>query len=133
MAVATLGKRKQVPRGALTEDQVRRVMAAAGELAEAMQVEPAAPVALRLAAVTGGRRSELAALRWEDLDGDRLAIDSSVAIIRHGTPEDRKRPAGRLDEDGEPQDRHPGRHHGRSAGPVAASAAAPRSVDPQRG
>ena len=97
VAVATLGKRKQVPRGALTEDEVRRVLAAAGELAEAMQVEPAAPVALRLAAVTGARRSELAALRWEDLDGDRLAIDSSVAIIRHGTPEDRKRPTLRDD------------------------------------
>jgi len=97
VAVATLGKRKLVPRGALTEDEVRRVLAVAGELAEAMQVEPAAPVALLLAAVTGARRSELAALRWEDLDGDRLAIDSSVAIIRHGTPEDRKRPTLRDD------------------------------------
>jgi len=29
----------------------------------------------------------MAALRWADLDGDRLTIDSSVAIIRHGTPD----------------------------------------------
>lgn len=39
----------------------------------------------------------MAALRWEDFDGDRLVIDSSVAIIRHGTPENRKRPTLRDD------------------------------------
>ena len=87
VAVAQLGKRKQVPRGALGEDEVRRVLAASEELADALEVEPAAPIALRLAAITGARRSELAALRWVDLDGDRLTIDSSVAIIRHGTPD----------------------------------------------
>ena len=86
VAVAQLGRRKQVPR-ALGEDDVRRVLAASEELADALEVEPAAPIALRLAAITGARRSELAALRWEDLDGDRLSIDSSVAIIRYGTPE----------------------------------------------
>ena len=87
VAVAQLGKRKQVPRGALGEDEVRRVLTVAEELADSLQVEPAAPIALRLAAVTGARRSELAALRWADLDGNRLSIDSSVAIIRHGTPD----------------------------------------------
>ena len=97
VAVATLGKRKQVPRGALTEDEVRRVLAAAGELADALQVDPAAPIALRLAAITGARRSELAALQWADLDGDRLTIDSSMAIIRHGNPEERKTPTLRDD------------------------------------
>ena len=98
VAVAQLGKRKQVPRGALGEDEVRRVLAAAEELADSLEVEPAAPIALRLAAVTGARRSELAALRWADLDGDRLAIDSSVAIIRHGTPDaaGRPRPCGTI-------------------------------------
>jgi integrase len=35
-----------------------------------------------LAAVTGARRSELAALRWDDLAGNRLRIDSSVAVDR---------------------------------------------------
>ena len=87
VAVAQLGKRKQAPRGALGEDEVRRVLVAAEELADSLQIEPAAPIALRLAAITGARRSELAALRWSDLDGDRLSIDSSVSIIRHGTPE----------------------------------------------
>ena len=33
-----------------------------------------------------GPSFELAALRWDDLEGDRLAIDSSMAIIRHGKP-----------------------------------------------
>ncbi|MGA2522353.1 MAG: site-specific integrase [Acidimicrobiales bacterium] len=86
VAVAQLGRRKQAPRGALGEDEVRRIMLGATELVDEFEVEPAAAVALRLAAVTGARRSELAALRWDDLEGDRLAIDSSMAIIRHGKP-----------------------------------------------
>jgi integrase len=86
VAVAQLGRRKQAPRGAMGEDEVRRIMLGATELVDEFEVEPAAAVALRLAAVTGARRSELAALRWDDLEGDRLAIDSSMAIIRHGKP-----------------------------------------------
>ncbi len=97
MDVAQLGKRKQVLRGALGEEEVRRVLAAAEELADSLQVEPSAPIALRLAAITGARRSELAAFRWVDLDGDRLTIDSSVAIIRHGSPEAKKTPTLRDD------------------------------------
>lgn len=54
--------------------------------------DPLAGLALRLAAVTGARRSELAALRWDDLDGDRLTIDSSLAIIRHGRRGDPQMP-----------------------------------------
>ena len=84
VAIARLGRRKQAPRGALSVDEVRRVLAAAEALVEGGKVEPAAGVALRLAAMTGARRSELAALRWDDLRGDRLTIDSSLAIIRHG-------------------------------------------------
>jgi integrase len=86
VGVAQLGRRKRAPRGAMGEHDVRAVLAAIEELVASQQVEPAAGVALRLAAVTGARRSELAALRWDDLDGDRLAIDSSLAIIRHGKP-----------------------------------------------
>ena len=97
VAVAHLGKRMQVPRGALGEDEVRRVLLAAEELADSLLVEPAGPIALRLAAITGARRSELAALKWADLDGDRLTIDSSVAIICHGNPEERKTPTLRDD------------------------------------
>jgi hypothetical protein len=54
VAMAQLGKRKQVPRGALGEDEVWRVLAAAEELADSLEVEPAAPIALRLAAIHWG-------------------------------------------------------------------------------
>jgi integrase len=89
--VAGLGRRKTAPRGSLTPDQVRRV------LAEAAAHDPAAGLALRIAAVTGARRAELAALQWSDLDGNRLTIDSSLAIIRHGRKGDRQTPTLRDD------------------------------------
>ena len=87
VAVAQLGRRKQTPRGAMEDEEVRRVLAAVEELVDEGELEPASAVGLRLAAVTGARRSELAALRWEDLRGERLTVDSSLAVIRHGTPE----------------------------------------------
>ena len=62
--------------------EVRSVLAAASALVDRGALEPAAVVALRLACVTGARRSELAALRWEDLEGARLTIDSSIAVLR---------------------------------------------------
>jgi integrase len=68
----------------LATEEVLAILGAAEGLASDDAIEPAAPVALRLACVTGARRSELAALRWEDLDGSRLVIDSSIAVIRHG-------------------------------------------------
>ena len=86
-SIARLGRRTQAPRAGMRAEDVRAVLAAAE------QVEPAAALALRLAAITGARRSELAALRWEDLDGDRITIDSSLAIARHGTAEDRREPS----------------------------------------
>ena len=84
--VAGLGRRKTMPRGSLSPDQVRRV------LVEAAADDPAAGLALRLAAVTGARRSELAALRWDDVNGNQITIDSSLAIIRHGKKGDRQTP-----------------------------------------
>ncbi len=48
----------------------------------AREIDPAAGVALRLAAVAGLRRAELAALRWDDLDGDRLTVDKAVELVR---------------------------------------------------
>jgi len=84
VAVARLGKRKTQPRGTLSDDEVRSVLISAISLVTAGKVEPQAAVALRLAAVTGARRSELAALRWEDLHEGRLVIDSSIAILRIG-------------------------------------------------
>lgn len=73
---ARLRTAKRSPRPAMTADEVRAVLAVAA------QVDPAAELALRIAAVTGARRSELAALKWSDLDRDRLTIDSSIAVRR---------------------------------------------------
>jgi integrase len=89
VAVARLAKRKTQPRGSLRNDEVRLVLAVANRMTQAKVLEPQAAMALRLAAVTGARRSELAAMRWEDFHFDgvgtgRITIDSSIAIIRVG-------------------------------------------------
>lgn len=55
--------------------------------------DPLAGLALRVAAVAGARRAELAALRWADLDGSTLTIDSAITVIRGG---DEGREAPRL-------------------------------------
>ncbi|MEO5900307.1 MAG: site-specific integrase [Ilumatobacteraceae bacterium] len=86
VALATLGRRKTQPREALSADEVRAAIAAA----EAR--DPEVGLALRLAAVTGARRSELCALRWTDLRQDRLTIDSSIEIVRSGSVGDKRRP-----------------------------------------
>ena len=86
-ATATLGRRKTVPRSAMSADDVRAVIAAA------LDRDPAAGLALRLAAVTGARRAEFCALVWTDLDGDRLTIDSSIEIVRGGSTDVRQVPA----------------------------------------
>ena len=86
-ALATLGRRAPPPRSAMSAAEVRAVIEAAARL------NPAAGVAFRLAAVTGARRAELCALVCADLDGDRLTIDSSIAIERSGSISDRQVPA----------------------------------------
>lgn len=82
-SAARLRHSKQTPRAAMTADQVRAVIAAA------RAIDPSAALALRLAAVAGARRAELAALQWDDLDvaASRLTIDSSVEVIRNGDGE----------------------------------------------
>ena len=89
-ALAKLTQPKTAPRGAMTPDEVRPVLAAAHD------IDPAAELALRLAAMTGARRAELAALRWTDLDGDRLTIERAIVIVRseehRGDPDLRDEP-----------------------------------------
>jgi integrase len=48
----------------------------------ASDTDPLAGLALRLAAVAGARRAELAALRWTDLDGSVLTVDSAITVLR---------------------------------------------------
>jgi integrase len=73
---AQLRQPRRAPRDSMRLEDVRPVITAARE------IDPAAGLALRLAAVAGCRRAELAALRWGDLDGERLTIDSSVVQRR---------------------------------------------------
>jgi integrase len=64
-------------------------------IAAAREIDPAAGLALRLAAVAGLRRAELAALQWEDLEGDRPTVDKAVELVRTarcGQPEFRLAP-----------------------------------------
>jgi integrase len=57
-ASAPLGRRKRAPRGVLGTGEVKAVLAAAASMAAEGRLEPAAPIALRLACVSGARRSE---------------------------------------------------------------------------
>jgi len=86
VSAAPLGVRRMPPRGALRPEEVRAVLDEVKRLVDRGQLEPAACVALRLASVTGARRSELASLRWEDVRGTRLTIDSSIAVLRDRRP-----------------------------------------------
>jgi integrase len=80
-SAARLTQRKRVPRETMSAGDVRAVLDAA------VKIGPGAALALRLGAVAGARRSELAALRWDDLAGNRLRIDSSVAVLRRSGEE----------------------------------------------
>ncbi len=62
----------------MTLDEVRAVMAAAAT------IDPAAALMLRIAAVSGARRAELAALQWTDLRDGMLTIDSAIEIATRG-------------------------------------------------
>jgi integrase len=77
-SLARLRTTKAPPRRAMTAADVRAVVVAAGT------IDPAAELALRLAAVAGARRAELAALRWDDLRDAMLTIDSAVEVVRKG-------------------------------------------------
>jgi integrase len=76
--LARLRRPKSQARGVLTPSEVLEVLDAAYRL------DPRAGVALRLAAVAGLRRAELAALRYADLRGRELLVDSAIAIVRQG-------------------------------------------------
>lgn len=77
---ARLRQPRQTQRESMSPDDVRAVIDAAREL------DPAAAVAFRLAAVAGLRRAELAALQWTDFDvaSGQLTVDSSITVVRGG-------------------------------------------------
>ena len=67
---------KRTPRDVMSPADAVAVIKAAADS------DPLAGLALRLAAVAGARRAELAALRWTDLDGSVLTVDSAITVIR---------------------------------------------------
>ena len=70
------------PRGVMTPDEVQAVLAAARE------IDPAAHLALRLAAVAGPRRAELAGLRWDSVRDGALVIAHQITPDRSKGAED---------------------------------------------
>lgn len=76
VAAAPPKRAKRTHRDVMSAEDVSAVLAVADE------VHPLAPLAFRLAAVVGARRAEIAALRWDRLDGDQLTIDQAVAVNR---------------------------------------------------
>jgi integrase len=79
-ALARARRPRQPPRGAMTPEEVIAAIAAATD------IDPMAGLALRIAAVAGARRAEIAALRWADLRGSTLTVDSSAHVLREGGP-----------------------------------------------
>ena len=77
-SLARLRSGREPPRGVMSGDEVRAVVKAAGT------IDPAAALALRLAAVAGTRRAELAALRWDDIRDRTLTIDSAIEVVARG-------------------------------------------------
>ena len=75
-SLAELSSRKVALRGVMSAADVRRVIAVGDEIGAEVGLM------LRLAAVTGARRSELAALQWTDVADGVLMIDSAIEIDR---------------------------------------------------
>lgn len=75
-AHAELRAPKVAERGVMTDSDVFAVLDAA------VEVHEMAPIALRLAAVTGARRGELAGLRWEAVDDAEIVFDRQIVVDR---------------------------------------------------
>ncbi|MGI9053901.1 MAG: tyrosine-type recombinase/integrase [Ilumatobacteraceae bacterium] len=76
--MARLRSTKTPHRTVMTLGEVRAVLDAAAT------IDPAAALMLRVAAVSGARRAELAALQWTDLRDGMLTIDSAIEIVSCG-------------------------------------------------
>ena len=77
-SLARLRSTKTQRRSVMTLDDVRAVMTAAAS------IDPAAALMLRVAAVSGARRAELAALQWTDVRDGMLTIDSAIEVTSRG-------------------------------------------------
>jgi integrase len=84
VAVARPQRAKKAPRVVMSVDEVGAALATAAE------VSPSAHLALRLAAVAGAHRAELAALRWDSVSDGRVVIAHNITFDRTqqvGSPE----------------------------------------------
>lgn len=77
-ALAPPAQPKRAPRSAMTNEEVQLV------LRSAATIDPAAEIALRIAAVGGLRRGEIAALQWSDVVDRQLVVDSAMVVDRNG-------------------------------------------------
>lgn len=75
---APIKRVKRAQREAMSDDDVQQVIRAAAEINEF------AALAIRLAAETGARRAELAALRWDSYVDGLLVIESQVVVLAEG-------------------------------------------------
>ncbi len=85
VAVARPQRAKKVPRGVMSVEEV------GAALATAATVHSSVHLALRLAAVAGARRAELAALRWDSVVDGRVVIDHNITIDRTKLTDDPER------------------------------------------
>ena len=76
VAVARPQRAKKAPRGVMSVTEVGAALAAAAS------VDSSVHLALRLAAVAGARRAELAAQRWDSVADGRVVIDHNITIDR---------------------------------------------------
>ncbi len=84
-ANAPIKRPERIQRAAMTDDDVRAVIEAAANVSEWCHL------AMRLAAETGARRSEIAAFRWDALVEDRLVVDRQVIVAKRTDDGPRKR------------------------------------------
>jgi len=82
---APIKRPERIQRQAMTDADVRAVIEAAAGINEWCHL------AMRLAAETGARRAELAALRWDALVDDRLVVDRQVIVAKRDDDGPRKR------------------------------------------
>jgi integrase len=75
-SLAELSSRKVAARGVMSASEIRAVIAAGDAIGSEVGLM------LRVAAVTGARRAELAALQWTDVADGVLTIDSAIEIDR---------------------------------------------------
>lgn len=83
-ALATATAERSGDRLGMPDDAVAAVIAAAPH-------RPAA-IAFRIAAATGARRAELAALCWDDLRGKTLTIGAQIVVHQQGTKDNPQPP-----------------------------------------